>query len=32
MGSDPLNFYLVLMIALFAIAIGLLAYEIWFAG
>jgi hypothetical protein len=32
MSSDPLKNYIVLMIALFAIAIGLLAYEIWFAG
>ena len=30
MGGDPLKIYMALMIALFAVAIGLLAYEIWF--
>jgi hypothetical protein len=32
MCGDPLKIYMALMIALFAVAIGLLAYEIRFAG
>jgi hypothetical protein len=31
-SGDPLKIYMALMIALFAVAIGLLAYEIWFVG
>jgi hypothetical protein len=31
-GRRSVEIYMALMIALFAVAIGLLAYEIWFAG